>query len=715
MSRVDTLIGAIDGVNTTFTTPSNFQSGSFRLIWDGIIYPPDDAVYGYSETGSQTIQTVTAPTVGTVLQGLYEIGTTIIAGGGTAGGHEDGITLKIAVPNISVVIAAYNVIRVFRSSSTRDGPFVELTNTTAQPASMTGTVAGPFTSLNGKTLILRVHTNTGPRPDLSVTFTDPDPVSIGQVVTAINTAMAGVVLAVDNGSSQLKISTVYTGMNAVLEVVGGTAIADLGLGLYQRDTGEDPFLPLVATDNVYEFYDPQGNDVYWYRWQFYNTGTLASSALSEAVQPQAARIDPVRRIEDFRATRGLTLVRSREHTFRMEFWENQAQQIPLVPLDAGRYPAYTIYDPTGLAVQTGVASIDGAAPHYKVLFTPGLDATLTNDDRRWRIDWFFVTDTNRPVQTSEIFDMRDVDVTESEIVEYKTLALEGATKRLHIATQKRPVSISMQLENANDTTNVILPLPAVFPPSGPNPSLTELQDGDRYVYYYDVPPNNPPTFEGMVAGSNGNTYQAIWTILETPISEEQHEFQILEVPPRSALQYFPGLRMVVDKFQKNRRAIQAYQDSDVFEYLKRGLQLVNSTNPVHLSWTMTGVPSSIQPYWLLAATVWGLNAQHLLETDLQFSHSGQTVTLDYDRTAGIDAGISRALDLLGGGSANGALGLPAAKMQLYRKNSPVGSFAGRPTRRTGINNWVFPISRDSGGTGMDGNSYLALLNKVGLL
>ncbi len=715
MSRVDTLIGTIDGVNTTFSTPSNFQTGSFRLIWDGIIYPPTDAFYGYSETGSQTIQTVTPPPIGTVLQGLYELGTTTVVGGGTAGGKDDGITLKIAVPNISAVIAAYNVIRVFRSSSTRDGPFVELTNATAQPASITGTVAGPFTSLNGKTLILRVSTNTGPRPDLTVTFTDPDPISIAQVVTAVNTALAGVVVAVDNGSGQLKLSTVYTGMDAVLEVVGGTGIADLGFGLYQRDNGEEPFLPLVATDNVYEFTDPQGNANYWYRWQFYNTGTSASSAMSPAIQPQSARVDPVRKIEDFRATRGLTLVRGREHTFRMEFWENQEQQIPLVPLDAGRYPSYTIYDPSGLAVQTGVASIDGSAPHYKVLFTPGMDATLTNDDRRWRIDWFFVTDTDRPVQSSEIFDMRDVDVTESEIEEYKTLTLEGDTKRLRLAVDKRPVSIRLQLENANDPTDTILPLPAVFPPSGPNPSLTEVEEGDRYVYYYDVPPNNPPTFEGMVAGTNGNTYQAIWTVLETPTAEEQHEFQILEVPPRTSLQYFPGLRMVLDKFRKNRQFVQAYQESDIFEYLKRGLQFVNSTNPVHLSWTMTSVPSLIQPYWLLAATVWGLNAQHLLETDLQFNFSGQTVTLDYDRTAGIDAGIQRALDLLGGGSANGALGLPAAKMQLYRKSSSVGSYAGRSTRRTGINNWVFPISRDVGGTGMDSNSYLSLLNQVGLL
>ena len=75
------------------------------------------------------------------------------------------VNLVINVPDIASVIATYDVVRVFRSTATRDGPFVEVTAATPQPASLVGTVVGPYTSLNGKTLILRVTTQAGVRPD----------------------------------------------------------------------------------------------------------------------------------------------------------------------------------------------------------------------------------------------------------------------------------------------------------------------------------------------------------------------------------------------------------------------------------------------------------------------------------------------------------------------------------------------------------------------
>lgn len=73
MSVIKTLAGTIDGVNATFTTPDPFQLGSFRLVWDGIIYPPDDVFYGYSEVNNTTVLLVTPPPLSTVLQGHYEL------------------------------------------------------------------------------------------------------------------------------------------------------------------------------------------------------------------------------------------------------------------------------------------------------------------------------------------------------------------------------------------------------------------------------------------------------------------------------------------------------------------------------------------------------------------------------------------------------------------------------------------------------------------
>lgn len=608
------------------------------------------------------------------------------------------IQLQISVPNIGSLIPTYDVIRVFRSVTTRDGPFVEVTASASQPASILGSVAEPYTSLNGKTLILRVATQTGTRPDIAVTFTDPNPVSAAQAAAAITAAATGVLVgSVDTG--KVRVTTVAGGPSVKLTVVGGSGIADLGFGLYQSDAGEDPFIPLVAGDTSYQFTDPDGQDSYWYRWQFYHTISTASAAVTEAIQPQSGRIDPVRKIEDARSTRGLTLIRGRDHTFRMAFWEDQAAGVPLVPFDASRYPSYVILDPTGTVIQTGRAEIDGVTPNYKATFTPAIDAMLTNDDRRWRIDWFMLTDAGRSVQSSEIFDMRDVDLTETEVKEQKYLALENAKKRIRLALPKRPVSITVQVEDANDPSTTLLPLPAVFPPSGPNPSLTEAPEGDRYIYYYDVPPN---LFTG---GVEGRTYQAVWSVLKTPLSDEDNIFQIIEVPPRQIFQHMQALRMAIDKFQKQSHMLQAYQDSDIYEYLRRGLQLINGIHPVNLTWTLTGVPSQVQPFWLLASMWWGLNAQQGLEIDLQFGFSGQSVTLDYEHAAAIDAYAAKLMDYI-------KTTFVPLKESLLRRSSSVGSYSGRGLRRSGINNYVFQISHDKA---PGGNNFLSILTQIGLI
>ena len=104
----------------------------------------------------------------------------------------------------------------------------------------------------------------------------------------------------------------------------------------------------------------------------------------------------------------------------------------------------------------------------------------------------------------------------------------------------------------------------------------------------------------------------------------------------------------------------------------------------------------------MAGQLWGLNAQFLLETDLQFNFSGQTVTLDYDHTGNIDTAISRATDFI-------REGLGPAKTAIYRRQAGVGTVAGRPYRYSGLHNFVYPISR------MSSTDFMTLLTNYGLL
>ena len=59
---------APDGVRTAFTTPVNYTAGTFRLIWNGVVYSPADPKYGWTEVDMITISTATAPKTGDVLQ-----------------------------------------------------------------------------------------------------------------------------------------------------------------------------------------------------------------------------------------------------------------------------------------------------------------------------------------------------------------------------------------------------------------------------------------------------------------------------------------------------------------------------------------------------------------------------------------------------------------------------------------------------------------------
>lgn len=71
-SNIFELSGATDGVNRTFIAPSPFQIASFRLIWNGQVYAPDDLRHGWTAIDTVTIETFVAPRAGDILQAFYK-------------------------------------------------------------------------------------------------------------------------------------------------------------------------------------------------------------------------------------------------------------------------------------------------------------------------------------------------------------------------------------------------------------------------------------------------------------------------------------------------------------------------------------------------------------------------------------------------------------------------------------------------------------------
>lgn len=65
------LTGDIDGVNTTFTTPSDFEDNSFRLVLNGLVYESNHPTFGFTEVAPNQIELDTAPVAGESVAGFY--------------------------------------------------------------------------------------------------------------------------------------------------------------------------------------------------------------------------------------------------------------------------------------------------------------------------------------------------------------------------------------------------------------------------------------------------------------------------------------------------------------------------------------------------------------------------------------------------------------------------------------------------------------------
>lgn len=194
------------------------------------------------------------------------------------------IKLKIYVAELTNVMSLYDVIAVQRSTTAPPTTTEEdLTKDTAQPAALIGTTEGPFI-LNGKTFTLKVNGT-----QVTITFTSPDPVAMPDVVDEFNDAftLAGLAAtALDDGTGKLKLVTDDDGTQYTLEIISGSALADLGFTAGAKDNGEAAHITLVLGTVDYEFDDGSGLASYWYRTRFYNVGSGIFSGWSDWIQGQ---------------------------------------------------------------------------------------------------------------------------------------------------------------------------------------------------------------------------------------------------------------------------------------------------------------------------------------------------------------------------------------------------------------------------------------------
>jgi hypothetical protein len=84
-----------------------------------------------------------------------------------------------------------------------------------------------------------------------------------------------------------------------------------------------------------------------------------------------------------------------------------------------------------------------------------------------------------------------------------------------------------------------------------------------------------------------------------------------------------------------------YTQSDLVEYLSRGLNLFNSFPPQLTAFTGTNMQGMLLDGWLQCSAYYALAAQLQAEGAMAFDFSGQDVSLNVDRTPSIEAALGR--------------------------------------------------------------------------
>lgn len=196
------------------------------------------------------------------------------------------LTVLYFIDDISSALATFDSIRWWKSSTGQNGLYERVTDVIAAPARLTGTRTGPF-YINGLTLSLIIDGVVSFEHE----FVSADPVTIGDLVSELNTAASGILVA-SNVDGALRISSPITGTGSSVQVVATDG--SVMLGLSGTALGVSLNTPLAPATHEYAFTDQNSDYSHWYRAELYHSVTLDRSELSPPFpgsQVQALPVD----------------------------------------------------------------------------------------------------------------------------------------------------------------------------------------------------------------------------------------------------------------------------------------------------------------------------------------------------------------------------------------------------------------------------------------
>lgn len=328
----------------------------------------------------------------------------------------------------------------------------------------------------------------------------------------------------------------------------------------------------------------------------------------------------------------MKIARGTSFAFEASFVDQDGEG--LVPDDPASTPEVQVKDPEGVVLKTGLGKPVSHTDYVFNWFCPK-DAMLNVPEEKYSVEWFFnILGGNTRTDSSD-FDVIDRVEPTPEERKQTYISLPAKSERLFFRTEQDPFASQGELElEIYDTSDVLIKSvteasmdQSRLSPDDPNRVMGVMERDGEYVYYYDT--------DALMEGE----YNVFWGLRQTAVSNKEYEHQLLRVPHWNFWRMSKSLLMVIDKLQKRIGWVQSYSDADVLEYLLRGLGTVNAVKP-NTSWSFGTIPtiaeasSGVADAVLLAATMHALTAQQILEIELSFDHSGQTVTLGYNHDYG---------------------------------------------------------------------------------
>ncbi|SBV38497.1 Phage protein [Phage NCTB] len=303
---------------------------------------------------------------------------------------------------------------------------------------------------------------------------------------------------------------------------------------------------------------------------------------------------------------------------------------PIYPSETTTGPEVVLYDndqdrsviATGVATpgqDTGSWQIDFAIPVMDIL-----------DDTKFQTRWTLVDDEG-----------------DTHTLKNFIIVQPGADNR---------ISDSVYIKQMRGIGNVDITVPLTFNPD----------QGDKlYISAYK---NNIAVFEGLevsATSTNGISYTATSTRINIRIKDC---FEAKSLAPYNILiQHEPNgaimprmlsqnLWVITPQVMVAANQIEAYINKaklenvipslqytvgDIMTYLFRGLNLFNQIGPMGTSFTGMNMQGPILDSWITCACYYALGSQLQAEGALAFDFSGQTVSLNIDRTPQIEGALGR--------------------------------------------------------------------------